>query len=207
MSRYLTDEELEDRARAMRKRLGLEHQARIDMMTIINKLKSERPTFNYRRVSAEELPDGEAQWDFDRQTISMRESVFQGIQGQRNRDRMTVAHELGHFELGHQGVRNRSIVKTAAERYHSVIKQEESEATRFAPRLLAPAYLIKPEDSAETISQKFGISLQAAEIRRFEVSEMERRAAGKRRELPGVVVDFLREAKRRGAAIQTDLGE
>lgn len=207
MSRYQTDEELEERARLMRRRLGLEQQARIDLMTVIQKLKSSHPGFEYLRVPDREMPDAEAQWDAARKTIRLRESVFEGMQAQHSRARMTAAHEIAHFELGHNGIRNRSLVKTAAERFAAEVKQEEHAARRFAAMLLAPAYLISPDYSVEEISSRFGMSLEAAAIRRQEVNELERRASGRPRELPSVVVDFLREARRRGHTIQTDLGD
>lgn len=207
MSRYRTDDELEGRAKAIRQKLGLEAQPHIDLMTVIQKLKGAFPGFGYKRVRDEELPDAEAQWDADRLTILIRESVFRGMQRNEARARMTVAHEISHFLLNHDGIRNRSLVKTAAERFAREVKREESEATRLAPRLLAPSYLINSDDTPETISRRFGMSLEASAIRREEVNTLERRAKGLKRELPSVVVDFLREAKRRGQQVTTDLGD
>ncbi|WP_238231929.1 ImmA/IrrE family metallo-endopeptidase [Methylobacterium thuringiense] len=207
MSRFRTDEELEDKARGLRRRLGLEHQQHIDMMTVLQKLKVENQSFGYLRVPDYQMPDAEGQWDSEKKTIRLRESVFQGMQAQHSRARMTVSHEIAHRELGHGGIRNRSLVKSASERFVSEVKREESEAKRFAARILAPAYLIQSSDTAEDIKSKFGLSLEAAAIRREEVNELDRRAAGRPKELPSVVVDFLREAKRRGHNIETDLGD
>jgi hypothetical protein len=75
-----TDEELEDIARTFLKRLGIEHQVRPDLMTIITKIKHVNPAFNYERVPDHEMPDAEGQWDSDNCVLRMRESVFVGMQ-------------------------------------------------------------------------------------------------------------------------------
>ncbi|TNC12672.1 ImmA/IrrE family metallo-endopeptidase [Methylobacterium terricola] len=207
MARFRTNEELERLARETRVKLGLENQDRIDMMTVIQKLKAAYPGFQYAREPDEILPDAEAQWDSSKRVIRLRESVFRAMQRGEPRARMTTSHEIAHFLLGHEGIRNRSLVKTAAERFANEVKREESEARRLAPMLLAPSYLVKSEDTVDEISRRFGISLEAAAIRREEVSALERQASGDVRPLPQVVIDFLREAKRRGQTVRTDVGE
>ena len=162
MSRYLTDDELEDRALRFRRGLGLEGQAHIDLMTVIKKLKAEHSGFDYLRVRDDDMQDAEGQWDAGKRLMTLRESTFRGMQAQRPRDRMTVAHELSHCLLGHSGIRNRSLVLTAAEQHARDVRQEESEAKRLAPRILAPAYLIAPEDTAFDIS-----SVSASALRRL----------------------------------------
>lgn len=191
---------------ALRKELGLASQTRPDMMTVIQKTKSIWKTqFGYLRVAVSDLPDAEAQWDSDLRCVSMRESVFRAMQQGEARARWTVAHELGHFALKHQGVRNRSVFPGAAEKYLAHVKREEREAMRFAAAFLAPAELISADDTAEVIAERFGLSLQAAEIRRCEVGEMRLREGRQQRQLPANVVDYLREAKRRGFETRTKL--
>lgn len=207
MSRYPTDEALEEKARSLRRSLGLEHQAHIDLMTVIQKLKARDPQLQYARVPDYQMPDAESQWDANTKTLRLKESIFQGMQAQHARARMTASHEVSHYVLGHQGVRNRSLAATAAEKFASEVKREEYEARKLAAMMLAPSYLISPADTPSDIAKRFGISLEAAGIRREEVNALERRAAGQRRELPSCAVDFLTEAKRRGYPVQTYLGD
>src|SRR5436190_15268040 len=113
-----------------------------DMMTIISKLKHVDPTFNYQRVPDAEMPDAEARWFSDEKKISMRESVFVGMQRDEPRARMSVSHELSHYLLKHTGHLNRSTVKSAVEISARRIVRQESEARRLAPIILATEYLI-----------------------------------------------------------------
>lgn len=207
MSRLRTDEELEAEARGLRQQLGMEFETQLDLGCVLKKLAIIRPGFKYEQVADWQMTDAEAQWDSERQTIRLRESVFKGMQAQHPRARWTVAHEIGHFQLQHGGIRNRSLAKTAAEKFVSQVRHEESEAKRFASIFLAPAYLVGPEQLADDLRQTFGISLESAAIRRIEVNELIRRAEGKPRELPSVVVDFLREAKRRGQNVTVKIDD
>ncbi|MGD9740309.1 MAG: ImmA/IrrE family metallo-endopeptidase [Bauldia sp.] len=193
-----TEEDLEDFAWKVREKLGVAEQRRPDMLTVIMKLKALHPGFNYRRVPDSELPDVEASFDSGSQVISMRESVFRGSQTQQPRARMTIAHELGHFLLGHEGTRNRSVERSAVERTVRDYKVDEFEARRFGAAFLVPASLVGPEWSPATIAVEFAISLEAATYRRDEIDRLHRRATGQQRPLPNTVVDFLREAERRG---------
>lgn len=201
----LTDEEIERRAAEFRKELGISSQLQPDMMTVIQKTKRIFKRFAYRRVSDREMPNEEAQWDSQAAEMRIRESVFRAMQRSEARARMTIAHELAHFVLKHSGVRNRSSQLNAAEKYLGPVKRDEREAKRFAAAFLAPAELIKDNDTVQEIAARFGISTQAAEIRLSEVKDMRRRAAGHTRDLPPTVIDFLSKAQRRGAIIKTKL--
>ncbi|MGE7472693.1 ImmA/IrrE family metallo-endopeptidase [Bosea sp. NPDC003192] len=201
----LTDDEIERRATALRKELGLDKQLRLDLMTVIHKAKGKFKRFDYLRVPDRGMPDAEAQFDSETGVISMRESVFQGMQNGNERARMTVAHEMGHFALKHAGVRNRAMQPGAAEKYLASVRSAEREAMRFAAAFLAPADLIGPHDNAHEIALRFGLSLQAAEIRRCEVEEMRNRGARQKRQLPENVINYLKEARRRGLPIKTEI--
>jgi Zn-dependent peptidase ImmA (M78 family) len=202
-----TDEDLEDIARKFLKRLGVEHQVRPDLLTVIVKVKHHDPSFNYERVPDVEMLDAEAQWDSVGRVVRMRESVFVGIQRNEPRARMTVAHELSHCLLGHEGLLNRSVARSANERAVARIQQQESEARRLAAVLLAPEHLVPDPADVDTLMDKFGLSGEAAVIRKAEIDAIRRRRRGEKRPLPKSVVDFLTEAKRRGADVRTEFDE
>ena len=77
--------------------------------------------------------------------------------------RFAIAHELGHFFLGHDMTYSRY---ECAQKFGSKPKAEE-QADAFAVRLLAPACIIKELNlhTAEEISQYCGIPLQIAKAR------------------------------------------
>ncbi|MGY4176782.1 Zn-dependent peptidase ImmA (M78 family) [Bradyrhizobium sp. USDA 4518] len=204
---HRTDEDLEDVARRFLRKIGLEHQVKPDMMTIISKLKHVDPSFKYRRVADRDMPDAEARWSSDATEISLRESVFIGMQKAEPRARMTVSHELSHYLLKHEGHLNRSTVKTVVEISARRIAHQESEARRLAPIILAPEYLVPEGASVEDIMTMFGLSHEAAVIRKDEIEAVRRRRRGEKRPLPQSIIDYLKEAKRRGHPVRTDLGE
>jgi hypothetical protein len=195
------DEELEDITRKFLRSIGLEFQIRPDLMTVIVKVKSIYRKFDYSRLPDHELPGAEAQWDSIRGLLLMRETVFRAMQRGDNRARMSVAHELIHFVLGHEGILNRSIEKTGVEKSVPRIRHQESEARRGGPMLLAPAHLIPEGMKAGDIAETFGLSPEAALYRQEEVERLRRRASRYERPIPPSVLEFLQEARRRGVEI------
>jgi hypothetical protein len=141
------DAEFENSARSLRKLIGIESQIRPDMITVIIKLKHHGLIKNYERVPDEEMSDGEAYYDPFEKILRIRESTFRAAnktsarEGDRQRARFTLAHEVGHIWLNHSGVRHRGAAGALQERLVKQIRQEEREAYRFAGAFLAPAYL------------------------------------------------------------------
>jgi hypothetical protein len=84
-------------------------------------------------------------------------------------------------------------------------RKVESEARRFAAMFLAPNDLLGATDTVEEIADRFGLSFEAAMIRKGEFDAFQRRASGQRRKLPSVVVDYLKDAQKRGVRLRTDL--
>jgi hypothetical protein len=207
MAVYRTDEQLEDLGRDFLRRIGIENQTRPDMMTIIAKLRHVVPAFKYRRVPDKDMPHAEAEWNSDETEISMRESVFTGMQRGDTHPRFVVFHELSHYALGHQGTRNR--VSSSQVRQYSAasVKHQETEASRFAVILMAPEHLIPEGASAEDIASQFAMSLTAAIIRKEEVDRIRRRRRGESRPLPESIKEMLRNARDKGFPIQTQLDD
>jgi Zn-dependent peptidase ImmA (M78 family) len=207
MAVYRTDEQLEELGRGFLRRLGIENQSRPDMMTIITKLKHAVPEFKYRRVPDKDMPDAEAEWNSAETEISMRESVFTGMQRGDTHPRFVVFHELSHFALGHQGTRNRISNSQVRQYSASTVKHQETEASRLAVILMAPEHLIPEGASAEDIASQFAMSLTAAIIRKEEVDRLRRRARGEARRLPDSIKELLRSARDQGFPIQTNLDD
>jgi Zn-dependent peptidase ImmA (M78 family) len=207
MATHKSDEELEDRVRIFLRGLGLEHQVRPDMMTIITKIKHRNPAFQYSRVPDAKMPDAEAQWDSETYVLRMRESVFVGMQCGEPRARMSVAHELAHYLLRHEGLLNRAPNTRISEMVGTKLRQQESEARRTGPIILAPEHLVPEGATSDDISLMFGLSREASIYRHDEIEAIRRRRKGEGRKVPENILDMLREAKRRGHAIRTRLDD
>ncbi len=141
------DAEFEASALALRKLLGIEFEARPDMITVIFKLKDHGLITDYRRVPDATLPDDEAYFDPFSKILHIRESTFEAGNGmftddaKRQRARFTLAEEVGHIWLKHSGIRYRGKSGASQERLVKQIGQEEREARRFAGSFLVPSYL------------------------------------------------------------------
>ena len=143
------NEEIEVAARKLRIKLGIDDQERPDMPTVIFKLKDHGIIRDYVRVPDHEMPDDEARYDSFTKLLYLRESTFCAANSMftysttdRRRARYTIAHEVGHIALGHDGIRYRGNTAAIAEQIVQKIRRQESEANRFAAAFLAPAHLV-----------------------------------------------------------------
>ena len=205
MLRHVSVEEIEQRVRVLRREIDLLNQMRPNMMTVIQRLRTSFRHFAYQQVPDSEMPDAEAQWDARKGVLHMRESVVGAMQRGEPRARMTIANEIGHFAMRHPAVRSRSTTQATTGKRLLEARKEESEARRFAAMFLAPNYLLSSTDTVDDIVDRFGLSFEAAMIRKGEFDAFQRRASGQRRELPSIVVDYLKDAQRRGVKLRTDL--
>jgi Zn-dependent peptidase ImmA (M78 family) len=118
-------EDIERAARSLRIKLGIDDQLRPDMITVIVKLKDRGLIKNYVRVPDDEMPDDEARFDSTEQLLYLRESTFCAANAmythtdtERRRAHFTIAHEIGHVALGHEGVRYRGGNRSSREEVH-----------------------------------------------------------------------------------------
>ena len=98
-----------------------------------------------------------------------------------NRQRFTMAHELGHYMLHRSLIGDgidddRAYRSTNKGKYHNtnIGPREETEANKFAADVLMPWALVKeckesyigdPDKLSSTLASQFGVSRQAMEIR------------------------------------------
>lgn len=144
------DDDLEAAARMLRIKLGIDDQLRPDMITVVIKLKDHGMIANYVRVPDEDMPDDEAFFDPQSRLLHLREGTFCAANAmytyseiERRRARYTIAHEIAHITLGHEGIRYRGKSGAVAEKLVHKIRRQEREAERFAAAFLAPAHLVR----------------------------------------------------------------
>lgn len=209
----LDDERIEALAWKLREALGATGILRFDGMTLISKMQHYFKEFKYRIVTEAEIGGAEAQFVSETNTILVTNrciassSDFSKCETARARAVFTLAHEIAHYILKHKGVLNRTAVRAAYERSMRSYRRMETEADKFAAAFLAPSKLIDSEWTVEQIQESFGLSRKAAEIRCEEVQRLARAERCQTRELPPVVVEFLKEAKARGHTVNTKLDD
>lgn len=193
-------------ARAYRRELGLEHRSYMDPMTLLVKTKHADPSFDYCRVPDGALGPNDGSYDSERNTISLTESVFRGMNAGVPRARMTVAHELSHYRWQHKGTRHRS--SAAVQAIEGIArKRDEQQAKQFAPIFLAPEYLVPEEYSVSLLMERFGLSRASAEIRADEIRKVRGFRNRKKRPLSPRIKQLLSEAKESGLKIRTEIEE
>lgn len=88
----------------------------------------------------------------------VREDVYERACNGRGRDRMTLAHELGHLVLH----RNVPLARTAGSHPHEAFRDSEWQATAFGALLLMPTKELVECATASEAAARFGVSFAAA---------------------------------------------
>ncbi|PKC35371.1 peptidase [Pantoea ananatis 15320] len=122
------------------------------------------PEFEFHVLSRKEMGQTHGLTFPQESTIILREDVYIGASNGNGRDRMTVAHEIGHL-LMHKNIafaRSEPDVKIAA------FVSSEWQAKCFSGELLVPHHLasVWGEKSVEEIAKECGVSLVAAEYQK-----------------------------------------
>ncbi len=201
----LSEDTIEKAASEFRVRLGLGPISAPCMLNVLENFKGRARRFGFRTANAGELGPDEALMDEEAHTLIVRESVMEDVKAGRERARFTIAHELGHYLLGHKGMKQRTQRRTAYPTARDRI--EEAEANIFASYFLVPTDLAWDAASPEDIAQRFQVSCAAAEIAFERIARAKRKATGQLRRPPDSVIDFLKEAKRRGHPVRSDLSK
>ena len=119
------------------------------------------PGFYHEIVPLDYFPSNiHAETEVEKRVIRIREDVYDGAISGVGRDRMTLAHEIGHYAL---------LVAKGLKLYRSfegakieAFRDPEWQAKAFAGELLCPYDMIK-DMSPHQISKACGVSLEAAE--------------------------------------------
>lgn len=96
-----------------------------------------------------------------RNLIRIREDVYLGAVSGCGRDRLTIAHEIGHLLLHEDDCI--ALCKLAPNEKLRPFEDPEWQANAFGGELLASTYLIKGMSAAD-VSEKCGVSMDAAKV-------------------------------------------
>lgn len=92
--------------------------------------------------------------------IKLRRDVYEGAHAGKGRDRMTIAHELGHYLLHRQ--LDFPLVPPGGS--VPAFRQSEWQATAFAAELLIGAEHYDKTITLHEIAKRFGVSYEAAHV-------------------------------------------
>ena len=155
---------------SLRKRIGLENRMYfpiVEMLDVFAEIFSGE--FSYEIVEDNEFSeDTHADTDILKKHIRIKESVYDGACEGNGRDRMTIAHELGHYlTLCQYGFKlQRNFSKNDVPPY----RDPEWHAKCFAGELLVPIHLVE-DLSPRQIANQCGVSLDAAKIQYQHIHE------------------------------------
>jgi Zn-dependent peptidase ImmA (M78 family) len=199
------DEVIENRARKLRKELGIDDRFCPDLIFVLNEMKRVGKLGDFVRVPRTKMANDEARYDAIENVLYIRDDVFGALdhpyneaKRTRRRARFTVAHELAHVALGHNGTRFRGTSGALAKKIDLDTRSDEFEAHKFGAAFLMPSHLADAYRSAEDIADLFDVNISAADIRRETLQKLDRRARGATRALPSSIVDYLQAAKAKG---------
>lgn len=147
-------------ANKIRNALNLQGDLYFDVARLLELICLIIPDTNYEIVPDDTFPPHiHGDTDIIKKEIRIKESVYDGAVNGNGRDRMTIAHEIGHLLLlGMFGIKlQRNFKKDKLLPYRS----PEWQAKCFAAELLIPADLTKDMTPKE-ITQKCGVSKAAA---------------------------------------------
>lgn len=166
MDEYITEaksrNEIRKLAFTLRKYLGKENDKYFPIVESLDVLSEIFDKFSYEIIEDDEIKydNTHAYTEVLTGHICIKQSVYDGACNGNGRDRMTIAHEIGHFLM-------HSLYKLKLERNFSdnIVKSyrnPEWQAKCFAGELLIPAHLMKGY-SVKEIMKDCGVSRSAAE--------------------------------------------
>lgn len=97
----------------------------------------------------------------DQSKIIIREDVYENAINGLGRDRLTIAHEIGHYLM--HDTKNLALARTGNGQKIAAYLDPEWQANAFAGELLAPPHIIRGMTPFR-ISRECGLSMQAAEM-------------------------------------------
>lgn len=166
---FLTDAQIDARALAHRRGLGFRDDEAVKVLALLARLKARYPEFSYERVPDGSLGEAESKWDSQGKRLLIPESVFRAAERDEGRALMTVAHEVGHALLGHEGNLNRGPAGGGAERVSTKLRSMEYQARRYAAAFLIPDTPAVRRLDATMLSERYRVSLSAAIVRHSEL--------------------------------------
>ena len=166
MSNYMVEpkshDDLRNLALQFRKLLHLEDELYFPIVELLDVMTEIFDDFNYEVVEDNVFSENvHTDTDITTGHIRIKESIYEGACNGEGRDRMTIAHEIGHFfTICICGFRlTRNFTHTEA----ITFRDPEWQAKCFAGELMVPAHLVRGMGTHE-IAKRCGVSDDAARV-------------------------------------------
>ena len=144
----------------IRRALDIDNELYFDIIWFVETIMPQIFTdFTFAVLPNEELGKQHGKAIPDEKKIYIREDVYEGACTGNGRDRLTIAHEVGHFFM--HGNASIEYCRTAPGEKLPAYRDSDWQADVFGGELLAPTYLIEGM-SAEQIHECCVVSLQCA---------------------------------------------
>lgn len=152
--------ELRSIAQGFRAFLKLENTIYFPIEKVLETMPIIFPNFNWEIVDNSAMPpQNHADTNINSQTITIKQDVYDRACAGAGRDRMTIAHEIGHYLL--LCVYGFKLHHTSKSNAHAMYTDPEWQAKCFAGELLIPAELVDNLSITE-IATQCGVSIDAA---------------------------------------------
>lgn len=151
--------EIRKLAKEWKKQLRIGNGLYLPVVQIFEILPTIYPGLTTEIVEDSEFPNGKfAEMEIETKTIRLRQSVYDGACEGKGFERMTIMHEIGHYEMLATG-----LIKLYREANEPVKAYEDPEwqAKCFAGEVMIDKELVEGM-SPQEIAKKCGVSIEAA---------------------------------------------
>ena len=157
----LTLEEIREKVRSIRKIFGLSEDGYVDIVKVFESLPDYGVDIEIDAI--EDMDNKHGQTYPAKPKIVIREDIYERACEGHGRDRLTIAHEIGHLFL--HGTDKISLARVEKEYAVPTWCDPEWQANAFAGEILAPFRFIK-DLSISDIQVKYGVSATAAKVQK-----------------------------------------
>lgn len=157
----------------LKKEVGLQNVLYFPVLQFVeNVLPVLMPDFQFEVVPENEMGNKHGETYPNKNLILIREDIYLRAAQGKCRDRLTIAHEIGHLFMHEDDAI--ALCRLAPNDHLKSYEDPEWQADAFGGELLASSYLIKGM-SADEVAAKCGVSMSAARVQLNALRQLQRR--------------------------------
>ncbi len=148
--------------RDLKRKVGLEYELYFPILPFVeNVLPLLIPDFQFEVAPVDEMGGKHGETYPSKNIMRIREDVYLRAAAGEGRDRLTIAHEVGHLFMHEDD--SIALCRLAPDEQLKPFEDPEWQADAFGGELLASSYLIKGMTERE-VQEKCGVSSSAAHV-------------------------------------------